>query len=154
MNQQLSKNTFVVGAIAIGVIVGVGVGYFIAHRMMKGDMKQMGTKGMALEGAMPMKDMEPMTDLLTVFLGFGIFNTNSAARLLQWQNERRQGWSMNRLGYLPEEIYGYALARFAHQRGERRPQWIEHLSTNVRSYFKKSAAWLEHREKTQKAPIG
>lgn len=60
MNQQLSKNTFVVGAIAIGVIVGVAVGYFIAHRMMKGDMTQMDTKGMALEGAMPMKDMEPM----------------------------------------------------------------------------------------------
>jgi membrane fusion protein, copper/silver efflux system len=60
MNQQLSKNTFVVGAIAIGVIVGVAVGYFTAHRMMKGDMKQMDMKGMALEGAMPMKDMEPM----------------------------------------------------------------------------------------------
>ena len=60
MNQQLSKNTFVVGAIAIGVIVGVAVGYFTAHRMMKGDMKQMDMKGMTLEGAMPMKDMEPM----------------------------------------------------------------------------------------------
>src|SRR6476661_5885178 len=60
MNQQLSKNTFVVGAIAIGVIVGVAVGYFTAHRIMKGDMKQMDMKGMALEGAMPMKDMEPM----------------------------------------------------------------------------------------------
>jgi hypothetical protein len=89
------------------------------------------------------KDMEPVTDLLTVFLGFGIFNANCAGRLLKWQNERKQGWSMQRLGYLPEEIYGYALARFAHERGERRPKWAEHLSTNVRSYFKKSAAWLE-----------
>jgi hypothetical protein len=100
------------------------------------------------------KDMEPLTDLLTVFLGFGIFNANSAARFLQWQNERKQGWSMKRLGYLPEEIYGYALARFAHERGEHRPEWTRHLSTNVRSYFRKSAAWLEQRERVQKAPIG
>ena len=100
------------------------------------------------------KDMEPMTDLLTVFLGFGIFNANSAARLTKWQNDRKQGWSMRRLGYLPEEIYGYALARFAHERGELRPEWSKHLCTNVLSYFRKSAAWLEQRERAQKAPIG
>jgi hypothetical protein len=99
------------------------------------------------------KDMEPMTDLLTVFLGFGIFNANSAARFLKWQNDRKQGWSMKRLGYLPEEIYGYALARFAHDRGERRPKWTEHLSTNVRSYFKKSSAWLENSENASSKPI-
>ena len=99
------------------------------------------------------KDMEPMTDLLTVFLGFGIFNANSAARFLKWQNDRKQGWSMSRLGYLPEEIYGYALARFAHDRGERRPKWVEHLSTNVRSYFKKSSAWLENNENASSKPI-
>jgi hypothetical protein len=100
------------------------------------------------------KDMEPMTDLLTVFLGFGIFNANCSARLLKWQNERKQGWSMKRLGYLPEEIFGYALARFAQERGERRPRWTAHLSTNVRSYFNKSAAWLESNEKISSQPIG
>lgn len=99
------------------------------------------------------KDMEPMTDLLTVFLGFGIFNANSAARLTKWQNDRKQGWSMQRLGYLPEEIYGYALARFAHERGERDPKWAKHLSTNVQTYFKKSAAWLANNQAMQKAPI-
>lgn len=99
------------------------------------------------------KDMEQMTDLLTVFLGFGIFNANCAARLTKWQDELKQGWSMQRLGYLPEEIYGYALARFAHERGERDPKWAQHLSTNVRTYFKKSAAWLENNEAMQKAPI-
>lgn len=100
------------------------------------------------------KDMEPMTDLLTVFLGFGIFNANCAARFRQWQNERKQGWSMQRLGYLPEEVYGYALARFAAERGERRPAWVAFLSTNVRAYFKKSAEWLESEEKAKKKPVG
>lgn len=99
------------------------------------------------------KDMEPMTDLVTVFLGFGIFNANCAARPTKWQNDRKQGWSMQHLGYLPEEIYGYALALFAHQRGEGRPEWTRHLSTNLRSYFRKSAAWLESHEAMQKAPI-
>lgn len=51
-------------------------------------------------------DQEPLTDLLTVFLGLGIFTANAAARFLQFQNERRQGWSMQRLGYLPEEVLG------------------------------------------------
>jgi hypothetical protein len=100
------------------------------------------------------EDMEPMTDLLTVFLGFGIFNANCAGRFRQWQNERKQGWSMQRLGYLPEEIYGYALARFAAERGEQRPTWAAYLSTNVRVYFKKSAEWLESEEKARKKPIG
>jgi len=99
------------------------------------------------------KDMEPMTNLLTVFLGFGIFNANCAGRFRQWHKDGRQGWSMQRLGYLPEEIYGYALARFAQERGERRPKWVGHLSTNVCTYFKKSASWLESTEKRATGPL-
>jgi len=100
------------------------------------------------------KDMEPLTDLLTVFLGFGIFNANCAGRFRQWQDELKQGWSMQHLGYLPQDLYGYALARFAYERNERRPKWLNHLSTNVRSYFRKSIDWLLAEEKRIKAPIG
>ncbi|HKD80798.1 MAG TPA: hypothetical protein VKH81_13960 [Candidatus Angelobacter sp.] len=100
------------------------------------------------------KDMEPLTDLLTVYLGFGIFTANCSGRFRQWHKDGKQGWSMQRLGYLPEEVYGYALARFAHARQERNPKWTRHLSTNLRSYFKKSAAWLEHDERIRKQPIG
>jgi hypothetical protein len=87
-------------------------------------------------------DHEPLTDLLTVFLGFGIFTANSAALFRQFHDERRHGWSMQRLGYLRQEIYGYALARFAVERGEIKPDWMRHLSANVRTYFKRSRAWL------------
>ena len=59
MNRPTFTNSFVVGAVAIGVIAGVAVGYFTAHRMM-GDREQMDMKGMPMEGTMPMKDMEPM----------------------------------------------------------------------------------------------
>jgi hypothetical protein len=87
-------------------------------------------------------DHEPLTDLLTVFLGFGVFNANCAARFRQYQDSRRQGWSMQRLGYLSQEAYGYALARFCFERGEDRPRWARELSPNVRAFFKRSAAWL------------
>jgi Cu(I)/Ag(I) efflux system membrane fusion protein len=59
MNQQTYRKSFVVGAVAIGVITGVAAGFFTAHRVM-GDMKQMDRKGMPMEGTMPMKDMGPM----------------------------------------------------------------------------------------------
>jgi hypothetical protein len=49
---------------------------------------------------------------------------------------------MSRLGYLPEDVYAYALARFAHERGENNPQWIAHLSTNLKAWFRQSTKWL------------
>jgi hypothetical protein len=87
-------------------------------------------------------DHEPMTDLLTVFLGLGIFTANSAGRFKQFQDERRIGWSMQRLGYLPEEVFAYGLAKLVVERNEDKVAWEKHLSTNVRAYFKRSRAWL------------
>jgi len=95
-------------------------------------------------------DMEPMTDLVTVYLGLGVFNANAARRFVQYQEDRRFGWSMGQLGYLPEEVYGYALALFAHKRGENQPEWIEHLCTNVRTFFRQSAKWLQENANNQK----
>jgi hypothetical protein len=88
-------------------------------------------------------DHEPLTDLLTVFLGLGIFTANAAARFRQYQDERRIGWSMQRLGYLPQVVFGYALARFATERGEHKAEWARHLTPNVLSDFKHSKRWLK-----------
>ena len=88
-------------------------------------------------------DMEPLNDLLTVFLGFGIFSANSAFRFEQHTDNYSQGWSTRRLGYLSEELFGYALARFTLERGEAKPEWRSFLSTNVAVYMKRSLAWLE-----------
>jgi len=87
-------------------------------------------------------DMEPLTDLTTVFLGLGVFTANAAAQFEQHQDGRSQGWSMQRLGYLSEEMYGYALAKFALERGEDRPEWRKYLSTNVSAYCRQSSKWL------------
>jgi len=87
-------------------------------------------------------DMEPLNDLLTVFLGFGIFTANAAFRFEQHQDARSQGWSARRLGYLSEEQFGYALARFAYEREDAKPKWSSLLSTNIKSFMKRSGAWL------------
>ena len=87
-------------------------------------------------------DHERLTDLLTVFLGLGIFTANSATRFKQFQEERKIGWSMSSLGYLPEPVFGYALAKFAIERGDK-AAWARHLTPNVKADFKSSRRWLE-----------
>jgi len=87
-------------------------------------------------------DMEPLNDLLTIFLGFGIFTANAAFRFEQHSDNTSQGWSASRCGYLSEQQLGYALARFAYERGEPKPAWASFLSTNIASYRKRSATWL------------
>ena len=90
-------------------------------------------------------DMERFTDLATVFLGFGVCGGNACMRSRQWDSGASHGWRVEKLGYLNEELYGCALAVFAGMRGEHNPDWSKHLSTNVRSYFKRSQKALAQR---------
>ena len=60
----------------------------------------------------------------------------------QYQDEQRQGSSMQRLAYLPEQIRHYALAEFTTDRGEEKRDWATQLRTVVRSYFKQSRRWV------------
>jgi len=89
-------------------------------------------------------DMEALTDLLTVFRGIGIFSANNAFNFEQHSDGRRRGWSVERLGYLSEQTYGYALAVYANIRSERHPSWVKYLKLNVREYFKQSTAVLDY----------
>jgi len=89
------------------------------------------------------EEMEPLTDLTTVYLGLGVFTANASRNFRKYQDDRREGWSMSRLGYLPETVFGYALARFARERGESEPEWSKHLSTNLRAWFRQSEKWLK-----------
>jgi len=45
------------------------------------------------------KDGEPLTDLLTVFLGFGVISANAVFRHSHYTDARGQGWHMRRQGY-------------------------------------------------------
>lgn len=81
------------------------------------------------------EDCEPLTDLLTVYFGAGIFTANSAFQFNQWQSDTHQGWSTSRQGYLSEGVFGYALAGYAWLRGESAPPWANYLRENIRYYF-------------------
>ncbi|WP_371496354.1 hypothetical protein OG871_10870 [Kitasatospora sp. NBC_00374] len=83
-------------------------------------------------------DGEPLTDLLTVFFGFGVFNANAAFTRV----DRGGRVSRHRLGYLTQEAYGYALACYAHLRGEDRPGWAVHLDANPRGYLRQGLRFL------------
>ncbi|HEX8130796.1 MAG TPA: hypothetical protein VF527_16975 [Pyrinomonadaceae bacterium] len=89
------------------------------------------------------EDHEPLTDLLTVFLGMGVFTGNAVFSFRQWTDAFSQGWQTECRGYMTEEMFGYALALFAWARGEDHPAWSGHLRGNVSAYFKSSYKYLE-----------
>jgi hypothetical protein len=91
-------------------------------------------------------DHEPLTDLLTVFLGMGIFNGNATIRDSGWSSGGWSGWSTKRLGYLDQRTFGYALARFAWARGETKPRWIKSVRPDVRAPLKQGLRFLADAE--------
>lgn len=98
------------------------------------------------------EDHEPLTDLLTVYLGLGIFAANSVIREHFWHAGTVAGWSMRRWGYLSIPMFGYALARFARARDEDTPLWTKHLSPGVRSEFDKARRFLVEADDPNFAP--
>ena len=78
-------------------------------------------------------DQERLTDLLTVYLGLGVFSANAA-----WAASR------SRLGYLSAPEYGFILACHARLRGEgAQAAWARQLTPFVRKYFDQSLAFLD-----------
>ena len=85
---------------------------------------------------------ERATDLITVYLGFGIFGANCAFNLRAHADAFNQGWRSARHGYLTEPMWCYALAMFCLLRGEdierAKPFLKDHLFIDLR----KAAAYL------------
>jgi hypothetical protein len=87
-------------------------------------------------------DHEPLTDLLTVYFGLGIFAANAA---FEYAQEHRGAYAYrrsSRLGYLTEPMYGYGLARYAWLRHEPDPAWARYLDTNPRTFLKRGLRYL------------
>lgn len=74
---------------------------------------------------------EKLTDLTTVLFGLGIFNANAAFQT--YTGIGYSGWQS--MGYLKQMEWGYALALFAHLRGEQTPAWTDHLNITVKGDF-------------------
>lgn len=103
-------------------------------------------------------DNERLTDLLTVYFGFGIFSANAAFSYAK----AARGWSIqqggnlderalnaarshdgySRLGYLSEKEFGYALACYCRLRGDAEPAWAPELNTGARGYLDQGLAFI------------
>jgi hypothetical protein len=91
-------------------------------------------------------DHEPLTDLLTVFLGLGIITANSVVHESSWTAGGWSGWTVGRRGYMTMPMYGYALALFVRERSEEDPTWAKLLRPDVRHAFYQGVKWLEDAE--------
>ncbi|WP_433462406.1 hypothetical protein [Spirillospora sp. CA-128828] len=103
------------------------------------------------------KDHEWLTDLLTVYFGFGVFTTNAALRYgetsrgfsvqpLGYLDERTLNAARNdsysRLGYLTEREFGYAMACYAWLRHDTEPDWAAELDPGPRVFLRQGLAYL------------
>jgi hypothetical protein len=101
------------------------------------------------------QDHEPLTDLATVYLGMGIFTANAAfnfGRISGYAIEPVGGWQSRRLGSMTEQMFGYALARYAVYRAELDPAWARYLNTNPRVYMKQGIRYLRHTDQSVTMP--
>jgi hypothetical protein len=94
------------------------------------------------------EDHEPLTDLLTVFFGLGVFTANAAFGHSREIRGEYSYTSTNRQGYLTEPMYGYALARYAWLRDEPDPSWARYLDTNPRVICKQGIRYLARPQQT------
>jgi len=92
------------------------------------------------------EDHEPLTDLLTVFLGMGVITANAVLRETYYSTGAVSSWNMSRRGYLSMAVYGYAHALFARWRGERDPDWARALRPDVRDAFDKAMVYLDQND--------
>ena len=83
---------------------------------------------------------EKLIDLAIVLFGLGIFSANAAFQTFRTIDS--SGW--RKMGYLSQMEWGYALALFAHLRGEKKLDWIEWLSLNVKGDFKQGERFIEN----------
>lgn len=96
-------------------------------------------------------DHEPLTDLLTVFLGFGVFTANSALRESNWQHLNTSGWSMARQGYLTMDELAYALAVYADVREDAGRGLQKYFRGDVKGLFNAELKELKKRHATEAA---
>jgi hypothetical protein len=110
-------------------------------------------------------DQERLTDLLTVYFGFGIFSTNAALRFARadraWSilphgeydditlNAARMNDMYSRLGYLRSPEFAYAIACYCWLRRETDPAWVSALSAGPQAFLRQGLAYLK-----QAAPVG
>jgi hypothetical protein len=82
------------------------------------------------------------TDLMTVFLGFGLFGANRAFNFQQHGDTYSHGWRSSHHGYLREPDWSFALAVFLNLRSEPPESLKDFLKPHLYSDVKKAVRYL------------
>ncbi len=86
------------------------------------------------------QDLEPLTDLASIFFGFGIFVANSVVTSdFYW---------ISRSGYLPPQIISYANALICYISGKQAKDFIPFLNRNTAELFRRDFEFLTHTHDT------
>ncbi|HEX8912832.1 MAG TPA: hypothetical protein VF796_10770 [Humisphaera sp.] len=93
-------------------------------------------------------DNELLTDLTTVWLGFGIFLANSPRGDWKAIAGTWPGTDLRRPEYMTGPMLAYALARIAGLRFEERPAWATHMKWDARALFKQAMRWAAREERS------
>lgn len=88
-------------------------------------------------------DHEPLTDLLCVFMGYGIISANSVINVQTLGLGAYQEHQAGRQGYMSMAMYGYSLALFARLRNEDGQPWRRHMRADVRDAFDQSLKFFQ-----------
>jgi len=114
-------------------------------------------------------DGERLTDLLTVYFGFGVFTTNAAMMFTRAArgftivprglfddrtlNAAMHNEGYRRLGYLSSAEFGYALACYCWVRGETEPPgWATYVNPGPRVEMERGLAYLRRTTRRQARP--
>ncbi|GMV81971.1 MAG: hypothetical protein AMXMBFR7_31550 [Planctomycetota bacterium] len=82
-------------------------------------------------------DYEKLTDLASVFFGFGLFLMQTAEQDINVEGEPNR-----RMGYLPTALVCHTLAIGAFIQGDTRVRWMRHMDCRTRRFFKDSHRYL------------
>ena len=96
-------------------------------------------------------DNELLTDLTAVFHGFGIFLGNSPRN---WDSQYKlwAGTNLKRPEYMTLPMFAYSIAHKSWFLGERKPEWYQHLSHDMKPCFKQAIRYLMETEDSTYAP--
>lgn len=89
---------------------------------------------------------EPATDLLAVFMGFGLFLSNTAFSFQQHTDIDSQGWATQQQGYLSQFELAYALAIFCLLKEIPYSTVQKYLKKSLQSFYKKAIKEIEKNE--------
>ncbi len=73
------------------------------------------------------ENSEEMTDMLPLFYGFGLFNSNSVFKFSGETNR----WSTSKLGYLTQVDWAYLFALYLYVRNEKEPEWMQYMNRTI-----------------------